>query len=48
MEPQKETDGKDKEPTKELFGRCPICNAIVSLDCTRNVKCDACHQPGDD
>lgn len=25
------------------FGRCPVCDAIVSLDPERNVLCDACH-----
>jgi hypothetical protein len=28
--------------SNELFGKCPVCQAIVSLDATCNVKCDAC------
>ena len=26
----------------EMFGKCPICGAIVSLDQTQNVLCDRC------
>ena len=26
------------------FGRCPVCDAIVSLDPNRNVLCDRCYQ----
>ena len=29
--------------SNELFGKCPVCQAIVSLDATNNVKCDACY-----
>jgi hypothetical protein len=27
---------------KDMFGKCPICGAIVSLDNTQNVLCDSC------
>lgn len=42
MRPPEEETEEVVEPPKELFGRCPICHAIISLDCTINVKCDSC------
>ena len=33
---------------KQLFGKCPVCKAIVSLDATRNVECDACSDENKD
>lgn len=29
-------------PTGYTFGRCPVCDAIVSLDSEQNILCDRC------
>ena len=29
---------------KQMFGRCPVCDAITSLDPQKNQLCDRCYQ----
>jgi hypothetical protein len=33
----------EKKEANWQFGRCPVCDAIVSLDPTQNKLCDRCY-----